>query len=278
MPFKCRRTARHFSLAAPLSALIFWLAPGHAQETGSAKPAEVLSMDVSDNDYPKAAIDAEAEGTTIVQLDVDSSGAILGCKVKKTSGSSVLDNASCVLARARSKVAAAQDETGRRIRSNISFPFTWVMPIQPSSASHLFSFRAKRAADGTVSDCTANGREGWRLGPEGCVQWEGDGRFSRLVREWEPGTPLQFQIWGWVDVLRPDVLEATPPRPGLGVIARRRMLISQDGCATLDTFGPVPTVPNFDVCDDLKSKADLLAESDRTSVGVFDAEVYVEPF
>ena len=50
-------------------------------------------------DYPKAAIRADAEGTSLIRLKIDSSGRIMDCSTSRSSGWQILDEGACVLYR-----------------------------------------------------------------------------------------------------------------------------------------------------------------------------------
>lgn len=62
-----------------------------------------LAPTITKKDYPETARRAEAEGTSIVSLQVDTSGRLLGCTTAETSGSPILDQQACRLFRERGR-------------------------------------------------------------------------------------------------------------------------------------------------------------------------------
>lgn len=58
---------------------------------------------VTFNDYPKAARRMEAEGTSLLSLQVDPSGHITGCATARSAGWPDLDEQACLLYRTRAR-------------------------------------------------------------------------------------------------------------------------------------------------------------------------------
>jgi TonB family protein len=87
-------------------------------------PANWLSAD----DYPAAAIAAGHKGRVEISLTVDKLGKVAACKVKLSSGSSLLDDATCsaVTRRARFRPATADD--GRPIEGSFDKAMIWALP------------------------------------------------------------------------------------------------------------------------------------------------------
>jgi len=84
----------------------------------------------STDDYPAAAIRAEAEGTTRFTLAIGPDGRVTGCSVTGSSGNSALDNATCRILRGRARYAAARDRNGHPISGQDRGSVTWRLPSE----------------------------------------------------------------------------------------------------------------------------------------------------
>lgn len=62
-----------------------------------------LPLAVTYKDYPKAATRAGVEGTTLLNLQLDPSGRLIGCSTARSSGSQDLDERACELYRQRGR-------------------------------------------------------------------------------------------------------------------------------------------------------------------------------
>lgn len=82
----------------------------------------------SNDDYPAAAIRAEASGRVVVRVTVDTSGRVSACSVTTSSGNSDLDNTTCSVARRRGRYTPAKDQAGNPIQSSATFPVRWDLP------------------------------------------------------------------------------------------------------------------------------------------------------
>lgn len=60
-----------------------------------------LPLPITKKDYPKTAARADVEGTSVLNLQVDTSGQITSCATARTSGSPILDQQACRLYRER---------------------------------------------------------------------------------------------------------------------------------------------------------------------------------
>jgi TonB family protein len=76
-------------------------------------------------DYPAAALRAEAQGTVAVDLAVAADGTITGCTVTQSSGSAILDSATCSLAATRGQAEAARDRYGEPAPGTARFRIAW---------------------------------------------------------------------------------------------------------------------------------------------------------
>lgn len=89
-------------------------------------PHQNLQSLITPDDYPQSAIYAREQGNVGVQLTIDASGAVAGCSVDRSSGSSVLDLTTCRLLKTRARFAPAQDGSGNSVGGSISTTISWV--------------------------------------------------------------------------------------------------------------------------------------------------------
>ena len=63
---------------------------------------------ISDADYPAPALRQRSEGTVEVELTFDSSGRVVHCAVRRSSGAALLDATTCRVLRQRARVARGE--------------------------------------------------------------------------------------------------------------------------------------------------------------------------
>lgn len=83
---------------------------------------------VTTNDYPSRALREEQEGVTTVRLSVDAEGKVTGCTVTGSSGSSLLDDATCKNMQRRARFNPATDGQGRAVAGSYSQSVRWEIP------------------------------------------------------------------------------------------------------------------------------------------------------
>lgn len=96
-----------------------------------AHPRIDLGALISPDDYPAAAIRARDEGIVDYRLDIDPAGGVTGCSITGSSGSAVLDSATCRLLLGRGRLARfapARDRKGRRAAGSYSGSIVWRLP------------------------------------------------------------------------------------------------------------------------------------------------------
>ena len=84
----------------------------------------------STDDYPAAAIRAEAEGTTRFALAIGANGRVTDCTVTGSSGNSALDSATCRIMRSRGRYTPARDSSGNPISGQDRGSVTWRLPAE----------------------------------------------------------------------------------------------------------------------------------------------------
>jgi protein TonB len=100
-------------------------APPRVSQRASAKgdPNRYFSSD----NYPPAALRAEAEGRVAARITIGPNGRVTDCVVTSSSGNADLDRATCSGAR-RVQYSAARDDSGNPISSTSSVAVRWTMP------------------------------------------------------------------------------------------------------------------------------------------------------
>ncbi len=87
------------------------------------------------NDYPPEAMRASEEGAVRFALKVSANGAVTGCDIVESSGSSTLDTQTCALAMRRAKFEPAVDDRGNHIASTFTQRTRWVIPHPANEAA-----------------------------------------------------------------------------------------------------------------------------------------------
>jgi len=94
-----------------------------------ARPIVPLASLVTPEDYPEAALDARAEGTTQFSLSVDESGRVGDCLVTVPSPSPALDSAACQIMRRRARFTPAQTPEGVPTADMHRGHIDWHLPV-----------------------------------------------------------------------------------------------------------------------------------------------------
>lgn len=89
-----------------------------------------MAMIVDRKHYPAQALADREEGDVTMQYVLNPSGVPQQCKIKKSSGSAVLDSESCRLLTQRLIIAPKRDKTGRAIASAQEFGIAWNLPSE----------------------------------------------------------------------------------------------------------------------------------------------------
>lgn len=92
--------------------------------TAKGNPADWITND----DYPPAALRAEASGTTAITWDINAQGRVENCRVTSSSGNADLDSAACRAITRRGKYSPALDQNGSPIRQSQSRRVVWRLP------------------------------------------------------------------------------------------------------------------------------------------------------
>ncbi len=87
-----------------------------------------LNSYFSTDDYPAAALRGNDQGTTGFRLTIGPNGRVTDCQVTSSSGSSVLDQATCRILRSRARYQPARDSSGNPTSGTDSGRVTWRLP------------------------------------------------------------------------------------------------------------------------------------------------------
>lgn len=198
----------------PILLLLAAPAPAGAMEAQpTTSPAEWFTA------YPAAALRASEEGRVVFELSIDAAGAVTACKVVTSSGSAVLDAATCDAARAKARFAPARDAGGRAVASTWRRATRWALPevVPVPIASFASVAKLDLSPAGALNRCTpetrgtvpadAVGEPCAALGPgpsEAYLKLKGDARAAHalvvmetaLVFDGDVGFPEQHRLGG----------------------------------------------------------------------------------
>jgi TonB family protein len=105
-------------------------------------------------DYPEAALRADAPRTTVTRLEIGLDGKVAQCAVVASSGSSVLDTAACRAMRRRARFVPGVSSDGGLVRTTVIRAVTWDPDaldrpmLGRSSEGANFAAKEKAVADG----------------------------------------------------------------------------------------------------------------------------------
>ena|SRR5205085_1859641 len=95
-------------------------APAPVQH-GTDWPFDLLS----DDDYPAAALRNSEQGKVRYRLEIGADGRVSNCTITSSSGSSILDSATCRIVRSRARFVPATDERGNPVPDRREGEITW---------------------------------------------------------------------------------------------------------------------------------------------------------
>ena len=98
---------------------------------GPLPPHRLARQILSSDDYPASAIRAEQSGTVTAEWDVAEDGVPEGCRIASSSGSPVLDAATCRLITRRMTYDPARDAAGNPVRAADRMTVRWTLPEDP---------------------------------------------------------------------------------------------------------------------------------------------------
>ena len=87
-----------------------------------------LASYIADNDYPEAALRRNEQGTVGFELDVSPQGRVVQCRVIQSSGSPLIDAATCRVMVLRARFTPARDADGRAVPDTVTNHIRWFLP------------------------------------------------------------------------------------------------------------------------------------------------------
>jgi TonB family protein len=135
--------------------LLFGLSLAPPQDAAAkATPRGNPGYWISDADYPVAAIWERQSGAVKTRLDLDAQGEPTGCTITASSGSKVLDKATCELLRGRAHFFPARDAAGKPVASSYNSTFTWVLPDGEGAFGSWVYFSQISIVAGQIAGCS----------------------------------------------------------------------------------------------------------------------------
>ncbi|QJU58594.1 TonB family protein [Sphingomonas sp. AP4-R1] len=93
-----------------------------------AVPAGNRAEWVTNDDYPTAALRAEVEGSVGIDVTIDARGRVSDCIVTASSGSDLLDQATCRIYARRARFTPALNEAGQPVAAHRADRVRWQIP------------------------------------------------------------------------------------------------------------------------------------------------------
>lgn len=94
---------------------------------GMSRPVRWLSGGIQDRDYPRAAVEARAQGTLTLTFVVQTNGRVGGCTITRSSGNRALDETTCRLITRRFRYRPALDGDGNPVPTRIDGEHEWTL-------------------------------------------------------------------------------------------------------------------------------------------------------
>jgi len=101
---------------------------GSGSGGGGARRAQRIAGGIANQDYPRSALRAQAEGSVAVRYTVRADGRVGGCTVIRSSGHAELDEVTCRLIEQRFRYRPALDRSGRPIGAVEHKSYDWFVP------------------------------------------------------------------------------------------------------------------------------------------------------
>lgn len=95
---------------------------------GPTSPSGDVVHLVTSDDYPPSAIRAGEQGLTAVELTINATGRVEGCRVTTSSGSTALDEATCRTITRRGRFQPATDDKGKPTAGTMTSVIKWTLP------------------------------------------------------------------------------------------------------------------------------------------------------
>jgi TonB family protein len=143
---------------AILAAALTALSPAAARTAKATGPVPLTAPGswLTEDDYPASAMHVRDHGLTVFALAIDAQGRVSSCRITASSGSAILDEATCRLITERGRFTPARDARGRAVPGQFASRVRW--QFDPERAEPIVAWRTavalNIARDGTVLSCT----------------------------------------------------------------------------------------------------------------------------
>jgi len=104
------------------------IVPDHPSQAVNAAPERNWRNWITTDDYPTAALRQEIQGTVIISVVIGTDGRVRSCLVTQSSGSKLLDDATCRLYTQRARFTPARDADGHAIAAQRTDRYRWQIP------------------------------------------------------------------------------------------------------------------------------------------------------
>ena len=115
-------------LLGPDGATVWSCKPGRYLPAAAPQPIGKISDWIGSNDYPYRASKEHRTGSVGVRLTIGVDGGAIACEVSSSSGSSDLDETTCITLRRRAKFTPAANDDGDPIESTFQTTVNWSLP------------------------------------------------------------------------------------------------------------------------------------------------------
>ena len=92
------------------------------------RPRQPLAALISPMDYPPTAVAAREQGKVAMSLSINEVGRTADCRITASSGSALLDRASCSIIARRARFHPAVDADGKPVAGRYEHQIDWVLP------------------------------------------------------------------------------------------------------------------------------------------------------
>jgi TonB family protein len=183
---------------------------------------------VTAEDYPLQAMRAGEFGTTTTRLTVGTNGRVQECAIEQSSGSVLLDDATCVALTDRARFEPARDPQGRPVIGTYLKRVRWTLPemspvIEPRSGyGSLIGViaRVHFGSDGIIDECRAfdaHNSSSPQLHPEQeavCQQLIADSRAGPMLNVPPQGVWMEIRQIRYIYTIDPRWNEPSPSPAG----------------------------------------------------------------
>lgn len=110
------------------TAVVPKLEPVAPSQAAGAIPDKNWRKWITADDYPTAALRQDIQGTVVISVMIGADGRVRSCLVTQSSGSKLLDDATCRLYAARARFTPARDADGNPTTAQRTDRYRWQIP------------------------------------------------------------------------------------------------------------------------------------------------------